>query len=458
MIKATADYFDIPVSEILGESAYNKYPVAIEVMVNLAIETLETDYNADEFSNEINRRRILLRPFKGYFSDRYGIERAEKNSFEKSKSDTDFQSKMNDILISIENGNYPIDDFEILDNVLIKYHGNATTLSISEPPIIKVGAFSYNTTLEQVTIQDGITCVAPGMFSHCENLKEVILPESVTVIGKQAFCRCEKLSSINLPSGLMEIGDSAFASCSALKNITFPDTLEKIGPYAFEHCSQLTEVQLPKDLQTIGESSFCRCTLLSNVIVSKETDIQSLAFDHTPWFEQKVKQDGYMISGPRLLAVSSDLTEFVIPENITDIADFAFYKSKIRKIVIPSSVITIGYANFEKSLIEELQLDCNIERIPSYFCSECKNMKSLTLPNSVRCIEEDAFSNNKNVIITIPNQVEFIDDGAFLSQESKFKKMLHKLKRDKNLTIRAYHDSITEEYAEENDIPFIPID
>lgn len=292
LIMATADYFNISVSELLSKEFYLENPTALEILVSLAAETLEPFTACDDDEEQL-RRRIILHTFPACFRNHsveyLDIQDAGKNSYEKSKSDADFRKMMKDILSSIENGNYPLDDFEILDNVLIQYHGNATILSISDPPSIGSGAFSHCNTLEHITIQEGITRIPTSAFLDCENLVEVVLPESLLLIENGAFSGCNKLNKINIPSKLTAIGDFAFCFCHVLENISFPDSLAKIGRFAFSDCNKLTEIRLPRGLKEIGEAAFAECRSLTNVDISGETEIHNTAFRNTPWIARNIE-------------------------------------------------------------------------------------------------------------------------------------------------------------------------
>ena len=80
-------------------------------------------------------------------------------------------------------------DFEIKENVLIKYHG--------------ISPF--------VAIPDGIQRIGKGAFRDCRELREITIPESVQEIEEEAFLLCVNLAMIHGAANVTSIGRDAFA-------------------------------------------------------------------------------------------------------------------------------------------------------------------------------------------------------------------------------------------------------
>jgi len=77
------------------------------------------------------------------------------------------------------------EDFLIIDNILICYYGQDSS----------------------VTIPDGIVNIAGGAFSG-HDLEEIIIPDGVTIIGSYAFYKTG-LTSITIPKSVVKIGVAA---------------------------------------------------------------------------------------------------------------------------------------------------------------------------------------------------------------------------------------------------------
>ena len=91
----------------------------------------------------------------------------------------------------------------------------------------------------------------------------------------------------------------------------------------------------------------------------------------------------------------SSLRNIEIPENVTEIGNYAFYNSGITNIEIPSSVTSIGNSAF----------------------AECNELNNIEIPDSVTRIDDCAFFKYKgceNITkIVIPDSVKYIGDRAF---------------------------------------------
>lgn len=64
---------------------------------------------------------------------------------------------------------------------------------------------------------------------------------AVSRIGHDAFNGCDKAETIYIPEGIVAIGKDAFKNCSSLKNITLPLSLNAVGDNLFEGCFSFEE-------------------------------------------------------------------------------------------------------------------------------------------------------------------------------------------------------------------------
>ncbi|MDE6658088.1 MAG: leucine-rich repeat domain-containing protein, partial [Oscillospiraceae bacterium] len=92
--------------------------------------------------------------------------------------------------------------------------------------------FYYCTSLESMTIPEGITELQGSMFGNCTSLKTVILPEGITSLGSGCFYNCIALEEIALPDSLTNMNDYAFFNCASLKKLTVSENVQSIGKYA----------------------------------------------------------------------------------------------------------------------------------------------------------------------------------------------------------------------------------
>ncbi len=103
-------------------------------------------------------------------------------------------------------------------------------------PIVEIGAnaFVQNKQLEQVFLPKTIKCIAERAFKN-SSIQKVNFPEELRKIGVEAFYGSQ-LQAALLPSCLEELGESVFQN-SALKKIRFPKKVTRMGGRILTGCS-----------------------------------------------------------------------------------------------------------------------------------------------------------------------------------------------------------------------------
>lgn len=139
------------------------------------------------------------------------------------------------------------------------------------------------------------------------------------------------------------------------KSVTIPDTLDgspvtEIGYDAFLN-SQVTDVVIPDTVKIIGDRAFSRCEQLSFIDIPKSVErIGTMAFWATP-FEKTLGDDEFVIINDSILYKYNGESDIVtIPEGITCIGGYGFYKNNLTEVIIPDSVRYIesqAFANCE---------------------------------------------------------------------------------------------------------------
>ena len=200
------------------------------------------------------------------------------------------------------------------------------------------------------------------------------------------------LKEVILPEGLISIEEAAFANCTALEKLNVPYTVNTLGRWILENTkvtsftipqvvteipascfygSAITTINIPPSVKTIGNWAFQNAKLTEVVIPSSVTSIGKWAF-------------GCENGNPALQSV-------IIEANITEIPECCFcLQTKLTSISLPEGITSIGDDAF----------------------NQCK-ITSLTLPASLKTIGARAFSNNGITQLTIPDKVETIENAAF---------------------------------------------
>lgn len=105
----------------------------------------------------------------------------------------------------------------------------------------------------------------PYAFRDCSSLNELTLPEGLTTLESYAFSGCSGLRSVSVPGSLGTLNNSVFSDCSGLQELTLGEGLSAIGANAFKGCTSLTSLSFPASLTSLAGQSFYNCTGLSQL-------------------------------------------------------------------------------------------------------------------------------------------------------------------------------------------------
>lgn len=201
--------------------------------------------------------------------------------------------------------------------------------------------FHNNPKIKSLTIQTGVTSIGDDVFSECRSLTSATIPDTVTSIGYSAFYKCHSLMGITIPGSVTSIYFSAFSDCTSLTSVIIPDSVTSIGGYAFYYCSSLTSVSIGSGVMSIIDVyMFLGCNL-TNIFVNESN--QNYASDGTGCLYNKDKTE--LILYP----TGNSRTSFSIPNSVTSIGEYAFFRcSSLKSLTIPDCVTNIGESAFSE--------------------------------------------------------------------------------------------------------------
>lgn len=115
--------------------------------------------------------------------------------------------------------------------------------------------------------------------------------------------------------------------------------------------------------------------------------------------------------------IERTVTNYAIPDGITKIGNAAFYRcANLENVTIPNSVIEIGDSAFEYTNISSIDIPPNVKKIGRYCFAHNINanvLKSITFHEGLETICSGAFRYHGCENITLPSSVKTIEDAAF---------------------------------------------
>ena len=293
-------------------------------------------------------------------------------------------------------------------------------LSLGGYNVVSIGirAFAGSTTLNTISIPDGITSISAEAFASCPNLTSVDIGSTVSYIGSKAFANCQNLSRVSFKGSAGYIESDAFdntnwvvdssaefvmlGSTTLLKyngyseTVIIPEGIKNIAANAFAYNEFIKEIILPNTVEKIEDNAFVHCVNLEKITIpSTVSHIGAGAFDDTKWLQDFG-------------------TDFVTINGI-----LISYKGKDMHVEIPEGITAIGSGAFMAN----------------------ENLCSVFIPDTVIYIDSMAFGGCQNLVLAdISKSVEWIDEYAFASCMK--------------LIIHVVHGSYAQSYAEYMEIPF----
>ena len=306
-------------------------------------------------------------------------------------------------------------------------------------------AFFKNGSLVTVKLPESMTELGENIFDDCKALRGVKLPEGVAHIEGAAFQGCNILEKLNFPAKLTSVGDNAFRSCLSLELDNLPNSLLYVGREAFcdvplkalkldrkvemgagafsntpiteiemttpcdsiregtfRDCPNLTKITIGEGLKYIGYSAFSNSPVKEANLPSTLRDISSYAFlgysSYCP-FINDIQPENHIryIGKVAYQCVDRDLEEYTIKDGTVTLADELFESSQGNAFHIPASVEQIGNRAFAYTQIKALPEMLGLKRIGGEAFYGCKNLKKLTIPETVEYIGGGAFYGCSNI-------------------------------------------------------------
>ncbi len=301
-------------------------------------------------------------------------------------------------------------------------------------------------TITSVLIPNTVREIQDRAFSENQITGNLVIPNSVTTFGIDVFT-FNQITSVILPTGLTEIpeGILAFNDITDIADVTIPDSVTIIGNDAF-HGNDLTELMVPEGVTTIGDRAFRQNNLTTVSIPSTVTAIGSSAFElnNITQFSCLATTAPPIITQGFFATFDNDVSNATlnIPANTlssyidngwgvfgTIIAggvtfNSAFTVDGINYLVLglqPNEVTVIGQEATLTSInipvtVSDAGRTYDVVAVRE-FAFDGDNLNSITFPNTLREIGDNAFINNQITSVILPDDLIVLGRTAFSNNQ-----------------------------------------
>ena len=301
--------------------------------------------------------------------------------------------------------------------------GELEILDLSESSIVEGGEWYYKNNytsnkiigsemfmncknIQEIILPNDLIAIGRYAFHGCRALKNIVIPETVTSIGGYAFYGCA-FNSIQLPEGITQIEEVTFRDCHELTSITLPETVTSIGRSAFSWCNNLSSINIGGKVTVIGEGAFSACSRLSSVHINSLSDWCKIEFE-------SVDSNPLYQSRGSLYIDNEIVTELVIPEDVTEIKDYAFSNFNITELQIGSSVVSIGKEAFLGASLTSCLIPENVASLGERAFAKCDSLTTITFGDGIKEIPNKVLDGCSSLAeVVFGKNVELIAHDAF---------------------------------------------
>ena len=322
--------------------------------------------------------------------------------------------------------------------------GALTSVDLSSIITLSSNAFYNCSNLTSVTGLSHLNQIPSQAFCNCTALTTVDL-SNCTNIGSLAFSGCTSLTSVDL-SNCTNIGSLAFSGCTGIEAVALPATLTKLGSNCFADNTVVTIaattpptsidwgttstptygnylIKVPADALATYKTADGWSASAANIFSIGdvfEYNVTTMAQESTSGLLNAVGQEnadkvvklkisgtinGYdvMVMRNKFIHLTDlDMENATIVANDykyysdcctkdTVIGDYMFYETNLTRVVLPKNVRSIKSYAFSKSKVREVQMFDGVEWIYESAFRNCAQLKSITLPKTVKRVDGYAF-------------------------------------------------------------------
>lgn len=342
---------------------------------------------------------------------------------------------------------YYVDD-DTNNATITQYLGNSKSLTIPSTidgyKVTKVESLAkienddevINTTLETLNIGNNVQIIGSYGVTNFAKLKTVNIKSSVKVVENFAFDGCNAITKINIDNGLKVVYGDGFSNIKNLKSISLPNSVSRVGANAFGYMynddtnkySRVSGFTISGYTGSNVEkyANNCNFTFTSLGTYKKSDDVDYLYTLQ----DDKVSLITYLGSGGDV-TVPEEIDGYVVAYNTTN---EVFSENQFRN--------SLGKLNSEFDYVTAIAFPSMWDCYGNISLSDTPKLSEITITNTEYNFDDEVSENKP-----FGYSYVFDDDGVV----TEF------IKND-DFVIKGYYGSTAQQYAEENDFTFVPIE
>ena len=255
----------------------------------------------------------------------------------------------------------------------------------------------------------GLEAIDASAFRNCISLESVRLPATVRFIRSNAF-RHTAVERFMFPGSVVGLGDHFLEDCPRLEMVIFESRLPQNNmteeSVPFVNCPRLTTIFVPDyNIEQLLEGQRLRESGMDQETLDKKDKMYS--YNYHLWMEWHTA-----------FPLMTDHIRFADPV-VHDICVKRWDRDGDRQLSIEEAeaVQTLGLAftaNPKITSFDELRFFTGIQKLRISTFDYCVNLKSVSLPSSLKVIDSYAFNNCVSMqSIILPEHLERIENYAF---------------------------------------------
>ena len=304
------------------------------------------------------------------------------------------------------------DDAKIENGVLKSYTGDEEDIVL--PDDVKViGSYGFSNTYKYaktITLNDGVTEIKEKAFYSIPTVTKIFIPKTVTKIDERAFFvgfdnpTNQFIGCVSLTEIVVDEKNPKYKSING-------DLYTKDGTTLLKYAPGKTnkEFVLPKGVEKISfVAGLVNCNHLSKIVLPS-------TFGNNGEFILKLPDQ----EKPIEIEIDKNNPNYKMIDGHVYSKDgktFSLYNigKKGKTFIVPDSVKRIDDCAFSYSSLKTIVIPEGVTEIGEYAFSDCYDLTSITLPNTIKSMGISAFANCENLkSITLPSNLKMIENGTF---------------------------------------------